>query len=73
MRISKAQKDLYAQIEKAEEHLRHGDICLTEAAEYLMRTIRIAQDKYYSGECGRIDSLSAYHKAFAMLARITKG
>lgn len=72
MGISKAQKELCAQIDKTEAYLRHGEICLTEAAEYLMKTIREAQGKYYIGECGRIDSLSAYHRAFAMLARVTK-
>lgn len=73
MGISKAQSAIYDEIKKTEAFLLRGEICLSDAVEHLYNTINSAYNKYvYCCGYDEIDLQAAYHKAFVMLARVTK-
>lgn len=72
MKTSKTDRALSAEIKRTEGFLLCGEITVTEAAKLLLDEINEANWKYTRHNGDPVNTLSAYHKAFAMLARVTK-
>lgn len=71
--MTKAEKEIANYIAAREIELRNGIVTVGEAAECILKAIRSAdqfccwQDKPLP-----FDNMAMYHKAFLMLARVTK-
>lgn len=70
--MTTAQRGIYENIEKHETALRRGYETPQDATFAIFAEIDRAYHAYVCGIGGRIDKRAALHKAFAMLAKITK-
>lgn len=59
-------------IELNKQHLLHGDITPEEAFQDIQHHINLAYYEYINGNGKPIDKRDMLHKAFVMLAKVTK-
>lgn len=69
--MTKAEKEIANYIAAREKDLRNGIVTVDEAAECIIRAIRSA-DNYCGWHEEPFGKMGMYHKAFVMLARVTR-